>query len=173
MPLISLEQKIGEPDTVHMADAGSVSVRVSPTGLEWDHYVVELSLPGSNVAITYPFESSYGGYRLDVIRLTSSDTEEIVLVTGKGRGTSVRQEVVRILRVQDGKLDVLAETILSGFFDEGARWWYGISYVERAILPCADLVLRLHHDDPGDHPRWGGVHLIPVEIEKRISLCGT
>ncbi|HEY1268722.1 MAG TPA: hypothetical protein VGH16_15815 [Candidatus Binatia bacterium] len=134
-----------------------------------DEHVADFRLAGKT--ITYPFYSSYDGYRIDVINLSGHATPEIVMVTGAGRGTSVRKEILRVFSPENGKLKTLLETTVSEFFGEGLRWWYEVSYMSAENALCTDLVLQLRHDDPRDYNGWGGVQLIPTEREKIISFC--
>src|SRR3990172_5111907 len=87
LPRISVRQKRGEPDAERTVALGDMAVRVSATKLKRDHYLAEFEFPESKTVVRYPFESSYGEYRLDVIDLTGDLAEEVVLITGHGRGT--------------------------------------------------------------------------------------
>lgn len=64
---------------------------------------------------------------------------------------------------------VISARDISGYFDEGLRWWYDIAYVANGR--CTDVALRLRHDDPGSRRAWGGQHLIPTTRDQRINLC--
>jgi len=54
-----------------------------------------------SVNVQHDFVSTYDRYRVDVIDLTGDGIEEIVLVSGFGRGTSVRKEYLEVFRVRD------------------------------------------------------------------------
>ena len=164
---LSIEQKIGDQIAIRTVEADSEKLRVR-TG-DRDEHVAEITLDGRT--IVYPFYSSYDSYRIDLIDLTRDFVPEVLLVTGEGRGTSVRKEVLHIFRIQGDKLQPITDTTVSEYFGEGLRWWYEISYFSGSTPRCTDVVLQLKHDDPRNYEGWGGTQLIPSDKQKTISLC--
>ena len=103
--------------------------------------------------IEFPFESTYGSFELELMDLTGDHVEEIVLITGQGRGTSVRGELLRVFGVRGSQLKQLLEVPVSGYFGSGCTWWYRHDYVvqtrKRRSLEYS-LLLRLEHDSAAD-----------------------
>lgn len=103
--------------------------------------------------IEFPFESTYGSFDLELMDLTGDHVEEIVLITGQGRGTSVRSELLRVLAVRGSELKQLLEVPVSGYFGSGCKWWYRHDYVFQTRKHRSleySLLLRLEHDSPAD-----------------------
>jgi len=113
-----------------------------------DDYTLTVSWPGGSA--TYPFQTSYGIFHLDVVDLTSDGTPEIVLVTGDGRGTSVRSETLRVLAIDGDKIEVIKDVPYSNWFGSGARWWYEHEYVDVDDDGLMEIELTLHHTPLGE-----------------------
>ncbi len=100
------------------------------------------------------FQSSYGEFRIHVIDLTGDGPEEFALVTGFGRGTSVRRETLTVYRREGATLTAILEAPVSAHFDAGRRWWYKPEYLDLDGNGTTDLRLVLTHDAPTVH--WKG-----------------
>lgn len=115
--------------------------------------------------IEFPFESTYGYFELNLVDLTDDRIEELVLITGRGRGTSVRGELLRVFGIRAKQLKPLLEVPVSGYFGSGCRWWYlhDFPFEHRKNRPDREreLLLRLDHDAPADCVPFGDPSLIP------------
>jgi len=100
--------------------------------------------------VEFPFESTYGYFELNLIDLTGDYVQELVLIAGRGRGTSVRSELLRVFAVHGRQLKQLMELPVSGYFGSRCRWWYRRDYVfeYRRDRPALErgLQLTLEHD---------------------------
>lgn len=92
--------------------------------------------------------SSYGSFQLFLVDLIGEGTEQVVLITGGGRGTSVRAELLTVYKVTDSGLKVILDAPYSEYFGSGKRWWYEPIF-ERPKDPrlSAQMTLVLHHDE--------------------------
>ena len=97
--------------------------------------------------------------------LTKDRIEELVLITGRGRGMSARSELLRVLAVRAKRLKPLWEVVMSDYFGSGCRWWYMDEYPfeHRKDRPTLErgVLLRLEHDAPADCVPFGSPSLIP------------
>ncbi|MBI3447652.1 MAG: hypothetical protein HY049_01835 [Acidobacteria bacterium] len=118
-----------------------------------EHLVLELSTddwtPKSLGAL--PFYSSYGMFSLGLVDLTGDGFEELVLVTGSGRGTNVRQETLVVYQWVESSFHPILSTPFSGFFGLGT-WRYEPHFLDVTGDGTTDLRLVLSHDDPDQSP---------------------
>lgn len=155
---------------------GPISVKVTWIGAlpaPWekqDEFILSLKATRPKIDIKYHFESAYQVYRVDFVDLTGDGMEEIVLVSGVGRGTSVAEEYLTVLRIGKKALKPLGKTALSGYFAERSRWWYEIAYVQPSASNCPEVRLSLAHDEMPERS-WGGLEFIPKEESKTLSFC--
>jgi hypothetical protein len=132
-----------------------------------DYFVLRIYRVATNATadIEFPFESTYGYFELDLVDLTNDRIEELVLITGRGRGTSVRGELLRVFAIRAKQLKPLLEVPVSGYFGSGCRWWYLHEYPfeHRKDRPALErgLLLRLDHDAAADCVPFGSPSLIP------------
>jgi len=158
------------------ARRGCIDVRVTWIGAlpaPWekqDEFILSLKSVQPKINIKYHFRSAYQRYRMDFIDLTGDGMEEIVLVSGVGRGTSVTKEYLTVLQIEKKGLKPLGKTPLSGYFAEGSRWWYEIAYVQSSTSACPEVQLSLTHDEMPERS-WGGPEFIPKEESKTLSFC--
>jgi len=115
--------------------------------------------------LSHHVQSSYGAFRLEAVDLDSDGRPELVLITGMGRGTSVRSERLEVLRLRDGRLVQVAVAPYSGYFGSGVRWWYTHEYVDTDADGRLDIRLVLDHDALG-----AGPDEYPEEIPKETSV---
>ncbi len=158
------------------AKHGRIDVRVRWIGAlpaPWekqDEFILSLKSVRPKIDIKFHFKSAYQRYRMDFIDLTSDGMEEIVLVSGVGRGTSVTKEYLTVLQIEEKALKPLGKTPVSGYFAEGSRWWYEIAYVQSSTSVCPEVQLSLNHDEK-PQGSWGGPEFIPKEESKTLSFC--
>lgn len=113
------------------------------------------------------FRSSYGHFDLRVVDVTGDGIEEMVLITGRGRGTQARIETLEVWqRSADSFTTILAVTV-SDYWGVGRSWWYEPQFVDRDGDGIIDLELVLRMDPvpaPGDDaselPRAGFLHYV-------------
>ena len=110
------------------------------------------------------FQSSYDIFRLDLIDLTLDGQPEHVLVTGIGRGTSVRAEWLEVLEVYDGAFRTVLKTPCSGFFGSGATWEYRRDY--RDFGGQMELILTLHHTPLGERKAEVKEAIPPIDLKR-------
>jgi len=115
-----------------------------------DSFTLTVSWDGGEKTAEYAFQSSYGLFRLEIIDLTRNGTPEMVLVTGEGRGTSVRSETLEILSLDEGAITPAGTAGYSAFFGSGARWWYEHEYVDMDDDGTLEVVLHQHHTPIGE-----------------------
>lgn len=155
---------------------GRIDVRVTWIGAlpaPWekqDEFILSLEATRPKIHIKYHFKSAYQRYRMDFVDLTGDGMEEIVLVSGVGRGTSVTKEYLTVLQIGKDVLKPLGKTTVSGYFAEGSRWWYEIAYLQSSTSACPEVQLSLTHDEMPEGS-WGGTEFIPKEESKTLSFC--
>lgn len=132
----------------------SVSQGTANEGSPWpeDHFVLRLyrSATAPEPDVTFEFESSYGVFELNMVDLTNDGIEDFVLISGRGRGTSARSELLRVFTLRDTQLKPVLDMVVSDYFGSGCRWWYRRDYVNKQLkgTPLAHaLVLTLEHDE--------------------------
>ena len=155
---------------------GPIRVRVTWVGAlpaPWerqDDFVLSLRATRPRINTKFRFKSAYQVYHMDLIDLTGDGIEEVVLVSGIGRGTSVTKEYLEVYQIRGRALKLLGRTAYSGYFAEASRWWYDITYIRPAGSRCPDIQLTLAHDEM---PREAGAvrEFIPKEEKKLFSFC--
>jgi hypothetical protein len=91
-------------------------------------------------------ESSYGRFQLYLADLTADGVEEILLITGEGRGTSARQESLTVYRRTQSDVNEILRVPISEYFGSGKRWWYEVQFHLDPRLNMVLLSLHLNHD---------------------------
>ncbi len=160
-PIVSITEKdIDQEITVPATNSRKafilkvVQAPPPPDGPGWEgdcFNIVLTSLEGEQLA-EMPLYSSYGIFRIDLVDLTGDGVEEFVLITGKGRGTSCREEQLTVRRRWGDrvyKFDTILTTPVSSFFGSGVRWWYEVQYQDVDNNGTADVSLTLKHDPIG------------------------
>ena len=107
-----------------------------------DHFLLQIKEPeDSNTLAETRFISSYGDFDLQLVDVTGDGIEEFILVWGKGRGTSARQEHLSVL-MQSGKIfKPILEILVSDYFGSGLAWWYDREF--KIIDNKGPIALRL------------------------------
>ncbi|MFH1500291.1 MAG: hypothetical protein ABII82_20995 [Verrucomicrobiota bacterium] len=107
-----------------------------------------------------------------MIDLDGDGEVEYVLVSGMGKGTSVRSESLQVLCLGKGVLHERLFTPYSGYFGSGAWWGYKHRFVTSPASQSAEIHLRLTHTPIGS----GGLEspeTIPVDENRIIGVrCG-
>ncbi len=105
----------------------------------------------SEVMTRRRFHSTYGAFRLTLADLTGDGLEEFILVTGEGRGTSVRRKMLTVeMRKGQDFVAILALPV-SGWFSFSpppmqaglGHWWYDIDVKDLDGNGTPDLRLTL------------------------------
>jgi hypothetical protein len=107
--------------------------------------------------------SSYGSFQLFLVDLIGDRKEQIVLITGGGRGTSVRAEFLTVYQVTESGLKTILEVPYSAYFGSGKLWWYEPVF-ERHKGPqdSEQMTLVLRHDDWDKSETLVSPELIPT-----------
>ena len=100
--------------------------------------------PGEKLA-QLDFCSSYQFFALVLADLTGDGIEEFILVTGKGRGTSAREETLTVYRRNQERFEELLSVEVSGFFGVDT-WNYKRVFVDVNGDGETDLRLIREHD---------------------------
>jgi hypothetical protein len=107
----------------------TVESRTSDTGFYGESYV--LKVYRKNHIIEFPFDTTYGNFRMWIANLTGADSPEIILVTSWGRGTSASAKFLDIYYLQDLHLVNAYEMLISEYFGPGDLWSYDVNLVRR------------------------------------------
>src|SRR5262245_6168661 len=105
--------------------------------------------------------SSYGAFRLFLADLTGDGVEEVVTVTGEGRGTFARREFLTVRQWSGNGLRELLRTVVSEYFGPGEMWRYEPRFEENPEAEAVELFLDLRHDEPTPN-RLTSPDLIPT-----------
>lgn len=100
---------------------------------EWwgDCYLIKfIDTKNNNSIADLRFNSSYGFFYAGFVDLTGDTVEELLLISGKGHGTSVRSEKLSIYQFKNATIEKIYEIPISDYFGPGVRWWYKISFID-------------------------------------------
>jgi hypothetical protein len=143
-----------------------VSVVADPEGASLfpeDNFTLRVHPPDQALEpLVMSFVSTYGLFELGVFDLTNDQVPDIILVTGVGRGTSVRGEILRVFDCASGTFHVILEEGVSGWFGSSAHWSYQRSILTRVAGNTSLLRLVLEHDIPGQS-RLEDVTFLPAD----------
>lgn len=103
---------------------------------------VSLLRPDGSVYAELPFHSSYGLFSLERVDINGDQNEELLLITGKGRGTGVRKETLRVYQVSEGEITELRKTPYSGFAGPDAHWTYAHFFKDVDNNGTTDIILQ-------------------------------
>jgi hypothetical protein len=105
-----------------------------------DHFVLSIHRPPDRPksVLDQRFVSSYMDYQAKAVDLTGDGVEEIIMITGTGRGTMVRRETLRGLQWNQAHLS----TLLSVPFSDPC-WNYKLEIVPKVQNKLAHVALRL------------------------------
>jgi hypothetical protein len=120
--------------------------------------------------VTLPFSSSYGRFRVILVDLTGDRVEEVLLVSGDGRGTSATRETLVAYQWRGAALHPILTTPISDYFGPGELWWYefGFEINPRTGRPCVILDLKQDPPDPA-FSDLTSPELIPSESHLEFS----
>jgi hypothetical protein len=130
-----------------------------------DHLLLTIDLADGQEVLRHAFESSYGGFELVFHDLTGDGLEELLLVAGEGRGTSVRTESLSILALQEDGVSSILEQRLSDYYALGCKWEYRLVPTQRDGRHGLELTL----DVPGHEQCQGFEAHLPRDRMKRYS----
>lgn len=150
-------------------------------GYDQENFVLRLYRSDSQTEkpIEKHFNTSYGGFELNIFDLTRDFVEEFILITGEGRGSGVRSETLEVLAVRDDAFKSLLKVNTSAHCGGACYWWYthsfnlrGSGYIPKLQVTYRQgpqggpYVLRLtrHYDFP--FPEAGDFGAIPKESIK-------
>lgn len=112
-----------------------------------DHFLLEIFPSGTaqKPQIIHRFLSSYMEFDLRLVDLTGDGVEEVILISGEGRGTEVRKETLTVFQLQKVKLIPLLQTPFSGFY--GINHWESVlSFPKNNRTGQTHLALTLNYD---------------------------
>lgn len=98
------------------------------------------------------FNSSYGFFDAGFVDLTGDNIEELLLIYGSGRGTSVRSEKLSIYQLKNTELRNVFEISVSDYFGPGVKWWYKISLIDDKYDETKYLSLELYYSPYEGNP---------------------
>jgi len=131
---------------------------------EGDCLLLTLKKEGSAKSlIKKRIESSYGSFRLYLADLTGDGVEEILLITGEGRGTSARKEKLTVYRRVGDSLKEITTMPISDYFGSGKRWWYELQFEKDHQIGAVIFDLILKHDSWRKDESLVSPDLIPKE----------
>lgn len=109
---------------------GSVEIKKRSINGAWqgDTYNLVIEKGPDNQTIVWPFQSDYGQFHAYVCKLTDGEYPEIVLVTARGKGTSVTSYYMDIYEIAGTKLIKTYEKKISEYFGPQKIWWYDIGF---------------------------------------------
>jgi len=107
-----------------------------------DHFVLSIHRPPDmpKSVLDYRFASSYMDYQIKTVDLTGDGIEEIIMITGFGRGTMVRKETLKVFQWNQTHLSKL----LSVPFSDPC-WTYKLEIIPKEQNKLAHIALRLDH----------------------------
>ena len=114
------------------------------------------------------FYSSYGQFIIHIIDLDGDGKSECIFITGNGRGTSVREEALKVFRIEGKHFQEVVSTPFSAFYASGRQWRYSVEYlfVESNRSTC--LVMTLTADESLSNLKKNS--LIPRVQSKVVKL---
>jgi hypothetical protein len=109
-----------------------------------DHLVLSVHPPRTELkpVVEYGFASSYT-FDLKMMDVTGDGVEEIVLITGSGRGTSVRKETLAVLQWRASNISTLLSVPLSGFCGLNREWRYRLTFPQNQQNEPMHIALSL------------------------------
>ena len=128
----------------------SVSLNPAMQADSWpeDHLILNVDFAGQQQDAALRFQSSYGTFQIELVDLDGDGLEEIILVKGDGRGTSVRCESLNIYRLKGEIIAPIASVPLSGYAGSGHPWNFSYRYDDTDANGTTDIILEL---DAMDH----------------------
>lgn len=133
----------------------SVKIKEVENNCEWrgDCYLIKfIDTKNNNSIAELRFNSSYGFFDVGFIDLTGDTVEELLLISGKGHGTNVRNEKLSIYQFKNANLEKIFEIPVSDYFGPGVRWWYKISLIDDKQNKGKYLYLELDYSPYEDNP---------------------
>lgn len=150
---------------------GGITARVEKrlTDGEWsgDSYDLVIRISGTKDQVVFPFESTYGRFRLYMSGLTGSSMPEVILITASGRGTSATSYSLDIYRIDGSKLVKIYDKLIAEYYGPGEMWWYDVDFeVEKSGL--SEIMLSLENSPPS-HSALEDLTLIPKVTKLKVS----
>ena len=90
-----------------------------------DHFILRLKA-GTDPEVKLPFSSTYGMFSVYYTDVTGDGIEDLVLITGQGRGTNARSERLDVFRVEKQGVKRVLSTPYSGPIGPSGTWSYSL-----------------------------------------------
>ena len=123
----------------------TIESRPSKTGFIGESYL--LKVYGHGHLVKFPFDTTYGNFRVWIDNLTGGQSPEVILVASRGRGTSANAYFLDIYHQQPPGLVKVYEMQISGYFGPGDIWRYEVNF-ERRQNNVDFITLTLAVDEP-------------------------